>query len=439
VQQNAMNNAEPCEFLPQGMRRDGDPLGSVVFVHGSGVRLIDENGKEYLDFVSGYSSLSFGHSHPRLVKAAVEQLSTLVHLVGLRHPWRERLAERLSGFAPGQLGCKSWISTTGSRAVEIAIKVALLNRPGKIVSFQNAYHGRSLGTAHLSDTQKISCVPYYVSPQDESSGRFSLSLDEVLRYPIQSDVKVNGTNLRLLDDHAEEISAIMIEPALGARGYYPADVSFLYELRRWTEERKILLISDEVQMGLGRLVPGVFVGWHQGWNPDLAILGKSLGGGLVPISAVVGRSELMDMIPQGVESETFAADPLVCRIALEALSLFEDDVKPKWSQLNSLLIDEAQRIQAKFKRNLGDAVPVQLYVVGQSLVVEFINTDRYGPARLLAEACCRRSLDAGLLTHWSGIHRDRIVLIPPLIITPDDLRAGIEIIEKAIEQIQQVV
>jgi 4-aminobutyrate aminotransferase-like enzyme len=401
---------------PQGNRRDRDPNFGPLFVRGEGPHLWDSKGNRYIDFIGGYSSTLFGHAHPKLVSAAREQLGTLTQLVGLAHPWRFQLENELARRVAPWISspAKTWLTTGGARAVELAWKIAAVRRPGSVLSFDGAYHGRSLATSQISHTKRLPIV--------------HASVETPIRYPRCERCPLNlkrescraecfDEDEQRIDAIAERLSAVFVEPALGARGYYFAPPIFFQRLSNACRRNGIAIIDDEIQMGLGRL--GTFLAIErQGWQPDLVILGKSLAGGLVPMSAVIGRSDWMDGLPEGIESETFAANPLACRIGLEALQTLDDES----------LFDRAFEIESIFRRELkllSEAIkfPIEFDVCGASAVIQ--------TTRPLAEAWTRNALKQGLLVHWSGINYDRIVLIPPLIAEASTIREAIETLKKS--------
>ncbi len=391
---------------PKGTQRTNDPNYSTEFVKGEGGYLWDANGKRYLDFVSGYSSTLFGHCHPRLVSVACEQLGKLTQLVGLRHPWRSELESRLAMKGEPVIGepTKVWLTTTGARAAEVAWKIVFSARPGSVVVFDTAYHGRSLSTALLSKTQRLPVV--------------DAAVEKPLPYPRCDACPVGlrretcnaecfDKSEQWIEDNGSRISAVFVEPAAGARGYYFAPPIFFQRLREITKRFGILLIDDEVQMGLGRL--GSFLAAdRQGWKPDLILIGKSLGGGLVPIAAVIGTASIMDRLPSGYESETFAGNPLACRIAIEAIATLEDEK----------LFDRALEIEGAFGAKLQELKEcsdrsIQVDWLGAAGVLQ-TSPDK---AARIAKSCFAN----GLLVHWSGIESNRIVLIPPLIVTDQEI------------------
>ncbi len=409
------NPSKDVSAAPRGSLRELDPNGDLVYVRGEGVHLWDALGRRYLDFVSGYSSTLFGHCHPRLVEAARQQLSVLTQIVGLPHPWRQSLELRLAGLAPMSQPAKVWLASTGARAIEIAWKLAYAFRPGEIVAFDLGYHGRSIATSQRSDTKRLPILQgEAVSP---------------LPYPkchaCHLGLEPNSCRAECCDDamswigrHADMISSIVVEPAIGARGYYFAPTVFFRRLREVTRQHGIILIDDEIQMGLGRL-GAMFACQKQSWEPDLAVLGKSLGGGIVPISAVIGRSDIMDSLPHGFESETFAANPLACRVALEAIELLVgDQMYERAMRIESWLHSGLQSLQ------LQSSIPIQISCQAALGVIEVQGPTSNHAKRTNAGAShaatvamdwVEQARDSGLLLHLSGIDRNRIVIIPPLI------------------------
>jgi len=431
--------------LPRGVDRPHDPTNQLEFVRGEGCYLWDKEGNRYLDFVSGYSSLVFGHSHPRLVAAATDQLNKLVHLVGWNHPWRNKLAERLAQLAPTSKPAKTWISTTGSRAVEIAWKIAYANRPGLLVSFEYAYHGRSIATSQITHTPKVPVqLPQRLDdPLEDLSNETSLPILEyppceacplgLVRQSCQAECFYASE--QWIREHQRQVSAIIVEPALGARGYYFASNAFFQRLRSVTKELGILLIDDEVQMGMGRL-GSMFAAELQGWQPDLVVMGKSLGGGLINVSAVIGPSELMDQLEPSLESETFAADPLACRIALEAIDLFEQEISPNLPTLAASLQLGIEKLNIQLqKKRL--PVGIQSGSQGCSAWIEVRSTEG-APYDHQTEATLKefthqwviRAVEEKLLVHWSGKRGTRIVLIPPLTATSKMIDTAFDILLK---------
>ncbi len=419
--------------LTQASHRPHDPKFGLVFSHGLGARLWDVEGQEYIDFTCGYSASNFGHAFPPIVEVARNQLGKLTHLTQEPHIWRAPLAEKLievcafNSKNPKDVG-KVHFNATGSRAVETAWKAASAFRPGRLLSIAPSYHGRSLATSALSDTSaNISDFVAFQIHQRRPTSEFAYcaACPHSLRYP---DCQTHCLDelVELIESEPEAISAVIVEPALGARGYVFPPAEYWQRLRRTTARLGVLLIADEIQMGLGR-TGSMLLSTSQGWQADLVVLGKSLGGGIVPISAVVGRADVIDALPVGSESETFACTPFAAAIALEILQQLTTG---PWIERGREVGMRLREVIAK----IGEKHFPGLIFEGQgaSAVAEFIHCGRslvgaQELARRIATAC----RDQGLLVHFSGPLATRIVLLPPLTICEADLDEGIERLKKA--------
>src|SRR5579884_2491457 len=293
----------------------------VFIERAHGARVWDVDGREYLDFAGGIGVQNIGHTHPKVVAAVREQAERLMHTcfqVALYEPYVQ-LAESLNRIAPGSSRKKTLLLTTGAEATENAVKIAreYTRRPA-VVAFQNGYHGRTL----LALTMTGKNAPY--------KQHFGPFCSEIYHAPFPNEFRGWTTEraLQALSDlFASEVSpdrvaAIIIEPVLGEGGFVPAPAPFLQELRRITERCGIVLICDEVQTGFGR-TGKMFACEHAGIEPDLLAIAKSMGGGL-PLSAVVGKAEIMDAPQPGGLGGTYAGNPLACVAALATLEIMDE-------------------------------------------------------------------------------------------------------------------
>lgn len=421
-------------FRPLGTGRSHDPHAGLVIERGAGHEVWDTDGRSYIDFVGGYSTLNLGHAHPRLIAVAQDQLRKLSFYTGGNTPERNLLEAQIAKLFETGLSCqtglpvlhpatvtgpaiKVWLSTTGSRAVEIAWKLAYANRPGRLMRFDLSYHGRSLATAQITDTLRSDALSG--SALTDASVESLLGIIPFPRCGSTCDGSCTQCESSLavahdwLAHHHHSTSAMILEPAIGARGYYFAPPRYYRRLVAMIREHGVLVISDEVQMGLGRL--GAMVVSHaDGWFPDLLVLGKSLGGGLLPISAVVGHAVGMDRLPQGIESETFAANPLACRIARETLTLLNDE--------NFLM--QVRFEGDRFRSALRNALP-EVSVDGRGLASVIDLAGIAGHPAEVAWKWVSRLREKGLLVHLSGVNRDRIVITPPLNVGASVLEAAV--------------
>ncbi len=257
------------DAIPRGMQRPHDPATGPLFVQGKGSRLWDASGKDYFDLTCSYSSTNFGHAHPDLIQVAADQLQRLSHLTGQAHPWRNELCAQLAARVDVEPPCKVWLSTTGARAIEIAWKIAFARKPGSIFSFDNAFHGRSIATSYLSQTARMpilentnSTIAAPIMPfADCERCRFQQT-------PDRCSLPCLDSFESYLKEKGSTVSALLIEPVIGARGYLFAHRKYFHRLEQLARKHDILLIADEIQTGLGRF--GAFLASHrQDWRPDL--------------------------------------------------------------------------------------------------------------------------------------------------------------------------
>jgi len=374
--------------------------------------------------VCGYSAANFGHAHPRLLSSAISQIKQLSFCTGgntqARIDLEKNLGELVSNSTrrTDDVPQKVWLSSTGARAIEIAWKIAFANRPGRILRFDLSYHGRSLATGLISDTRRslaIGSLGSLSEPGEDSDVvPFPKCGSSCIEECGECDASI-AVAKKLLDHRCHEYSAMILEPAIGARGYHFASDRYYQRLVNLVRSYGLLVISDEIQMGLGRM-GFMFASLEAGWNPDFIVLGKSLGGGITPISAVIGNATQMDKLPQGVESETFAANPLACRIALDALAILKD----------SNFLAMTREIGDEFRVLLKNLVPERVKVDGRGLatVVDLSCCLEKDAAKIAWDWVCQMR-DQGLLVHLTGVQRDRVAIIPPLIIDREAMfRAG---------------
>lgn len=413
-------------------QRHHDPTFGPVFVRGTGSWLWDAAGRDYLDFTCGYSTTNFGHAFEPLLEVAKSQLGRLSHLTALPHPGRALLAELLLEVCGFSRSGKVLFNTSGARAIESAWKACVNFRPGRLVTIGNAYHGRSIATSIISDTQGALQTPLRAGLAERRSPRdfgYCAACPWRLKYP-ECDLRCTDQLIADIRAQGKEISALLVEPALGARGYiFPPD-EYWKRLRQVTGELGILMIADEIQMGLGRAGEWLLSA-AQGWRADLVILGKSLGGGMVPISAVVGRAEVLDCIPAGSESETFAGTPLATALALEVVQqlktgpwMMRCHAVGRILSANLQLLLERHRIRGTIEGR------------GACAAIELLDPEN--ASRSEAEFCARLAktcMELGLLVHCSGPLGTRIVLIPPFTVSDDELREGLDRFDRALHAI----
>jgi 4-aminobutyrate aminotransferase/(S)-3-amino-2-methylpropionate transaminase len=407
-------------YVPRGLAN----THSIFVARAEGTRVWDVDGKEYLDFTSGIGVLNTGHRHPRVVRAVHEQVDRLMHTcfqVAMYEPYVE-LAARLCRLVGDDR--KAILFTTGAEAIENAVKIARAHTKRQaVVAFTGGFHGRTL----LSLTMTSSSPAYR-----QNFGPFA---SEVYHSPFPDEYRGWTTDTaidalqELFDTRvtAENVAAVVIEPQLGEGGFVPAPIAFLQRLRALTERFGIVFIADEVQTGFGRT--GKMFGYqHAGIEPDLVAMAKSLASGL-PLSAVVGRTAIMDAPLPGGLGGTYAGNPLACAAALAVLDVFESEALVARGAERSVPVREAlRRLQARVPA-IGD-----VRGLGCMLAMEFVK-DRgtKEPDADLAQRVIEGARSRGLLLLKCGPHKNVVRLLAPLTATADELARGVEILEAAVD------
>ncbi len=391
---------------------------------GRGARLWDSEGREFIDFVGGIGVMNVGHNHPKVVAAVRDQLDALTHTCFqvAHYAGYVELAERLNGLVGGGRPCKTLLLSTGAEAVENAVKIARAhtNRPA-VVAFSGAFHGRTLLGMSLTANG---------TRQRQNFGPFAPEIyHSPYPYPLRgwTEEAALGALLQLFETRLppDRVAAVIIEPQLGEGGFVPAPPRFMSALRRLTEEHGIVLVLDEIQTGFGRT--GKMFGFeHHGIEPDLVTLAKSLGGGL-PLSAVVGRAEIMDAPLPGGLGGTYAGNPLACAAALAVLDVMVEEQ----------LLERAQKLGERLRAALS-ALAARFPCVGEvrglgpMLALELVRDRQTGePATELTRQVIEKARDEGLLLLPAGVHRNVIRILVPLVATPEEIDLGLERLERA--------
>jgi len=385
---------------PSLIKNYGAPAFNAV--RGEGLYLYDETGRRYLDFGSGIAVTSVGHSHPKWVAAVQEQTATLSHCSNLYGiPGQQKLADRLVAKAgPGRvLFCNS-----GAEANEALIKLARLH--GKkicghegqrftIVAANNAFHGRTFGGMGAT-------------PQEKIQGGFRPMLDGFKFGELNNIASFDP----LIDD---SVAAVFIESIQGEGGIFPAEASFLQELRALCSERGVLLMLDEVQCGIGR--SGHFFAFEKsGVQPDAIGMAKGLGGGF-PIGAIWVAEASADLYQPGSHGTTFGGNPLASAAANAVLDIIEEEELIENVQSNSPVWHAAlQKLVEKYPHQIA-GIRGAGYMVGLSLKTEGLNLQITNAAR-----------EKGLLIVPAG--HNVIRLLPALTATPEQLSEAVCILEK---------
>ncbi|EAA6140563.1 4-aminobutyrate--2-oxoglutarate transaminase [Salmonella enterica subsp. enterica serovar Corvallis] len=393
-------------------------------------RVWDVEGREYLDFAGGIAVLNTGHLHPGIVSAVEAQLKKLSHTCFQVLAYEPYLAlcERMNQKVPGDFAKKTLLVTTGSEAVENAVKIAraATKRSGAI-AFSGAYHGRTHYT--LSLTGK---VHPYSAGMGLMPGHVYRALYPCPLHNISDDDAIASIERIFKNDVApEDIAAIIIEPVQGEGGFYAASPAFMQRLRALCDQHGIMLIADEVQSGAGR-TGTLFAMEQMGVAADITTFAKSIAGGF-PLAGVTGRADVMDAIAPGGLGGTYAGNPIACAAALAVLDIFEqENLLQKANTLGKTLRDGLMEI-AETHREIGD-----VRGLGAMIAIElFENGDPGKPNATLTADIVARAREKGLILLSCGPYYNILRILVPLTIEASQIRQGLEIIAQCFDEAKQ--
>ena len=391
-----------------------------------GAEIWDVEGKRYIDFAGGIAVLNTGHRHPALVAAVQAQLERFTHTcfqVMAYEPYVE-LAEKLNAMAPGNFAKKSFFLTSGAEAVENAIKVAraYTKRTG-VIAFGGGFHGRTMMGMAL--TGKVQ--PYKAGFGPFPAEVFHAKFPNPFHGVSEDDAMASLDALFKYDIEPSRVAAIILEPVQGEGGFYAATPAFAQRLRALCDQHGMLLIADEVQTGAGRT--GTWLACEQwGVVPDIITMAKSLAGGM-PLSAVIGRAEVMDAPAVGGLGGTYAGNPLACAAALAVIEIFEkENLLARSKAMGQHLVQRLSAMQAKFSsigevRGLGAMVAIELCK----------NGDPHQPDADLTKRMVAEAQKRGLILLSCGVYANVIRVLVPLVASDALLDEGLDIMEEALQ------
>ncbi|PIQ91016.1 MAG: aspartate aminotransferase family protein [Candidatus Omnitrophica bacterium CG11_big_fil_rev_8_21_14_0_20_41_12] len=362
----------------------------LVFVKGKGSKLWDIQGKLYLDFFPGWGVGNLGHCHPKVMQGVRDQISKLIFVSNnYYHPFQAKLAKELiyQSF-PG----KVFFANSGAEANEGAIKLARKFGKGRyeIITFENAFHGRTLATLAATGQKKYQAG---FEPMPEGFKQVKFNDLEAVKQAL-----------------TDKTVAIMLELIQGEGGVNVADKDFVLALRKLCDEKKLLLIIDEVQTGIGRTAK-MFCYQNYGIVPDVMTLAKSLGGGM-PIGAMVVKKELSDLITPGMHATTFGGGPVICRAALGVFKAMQQDkILKNCRNMGEYLLEKLQLLKNSYPvikevRGMGLMFGVELSIEGKQIV--------------------QKCIEQGLLINCT--HDKVLRLMPALNITKNEIDKAIKIL-----------
>ncbi len=402
----------------------------VLAERGEGVYLYAEDGRRYLDFTAGIGVTSTGHCHPRVVAAVQEQAGKLIHgqYTTVMHRPLLTLSERLGEVLPAGLDSLFFVNS-GSEAVEAALRLAR-HATGRqnVVVFHGSFHGRTIGAASMTTSAtkfRAGFAPLMagvvVSPFP-TAYRYGWSEEEATRFALR---ELDYT-LQTLTSPAET-AAFFVEPVLGEGGYVPASQAFLRGLRERADRHGILLVVDEVQTGFGRT--GRFWGHdHFDVRPDVLITAKGLASGF-PLSAIAAPTELMSKAWPGSQGGTYGGNAVACAAAIATLDVVQSEG----------LVENAAVMGAHLREGLTKVtadVPAIGDVRGLGLMLgnEFVDTAGE-PDPAAAARVQQAAAEAGLLLLTCGAAGNVVRMIPPLVVTAEQIDEGLTLWREAVQAV----
>ena len=420
------------EFVARGV----SSYTPIFAARAEGAIVWDVDGNRYIDFAGGIGAMNIGHTRPEVTQAIIEQAQKFTHTcfsVMMYEPYID-LAERVVRLTPGNFQKKAIFFNSGAEAVENAVKIAryATGRPAVIV-FDNAFHGRTLMT--MTMTSKVK--PY--------KHRFGPYAPEVYRAPFPYPYRMDMTPQQASDFCIQEIermfvgnvapdqvAAIIIEPVQGEGGFMPAPPGFLKALKQLAEKHGILFVADEIQSGFYR-TGKMFAVEHDGVEPDLVIIAKSMGAGM-PISGVVGKAEVMDAAPPGTLGGTYSGNPVACAAALAVLDLFEkDDYAARSTQIGKAVTERFQKLQQRYPKLVGDVRGLG-GMVAMELVKDPVTKE---PDSHAASDVLTAALQRGLVLIKAGMYDNVLRVLVPLCVTDEQLQQGLDIFEAALTAVAE--
>ncbi|SEN96389.1 ornithine--oxo-acid transaminase [Flavobacterium sp. CF108] len=383
----------------------------VVLERGEGVYVWDVDGKKYYDFLSAYSAVNQGHCHPKIVKAMVDQAQTLT--LTSRAFYNDKLGN-YEEYITKYFGFDKVLPmNTGAEAVETALKVCrkwayevkgIPENQAQVIVCENNFHGRTTTIISFSNDETAR----------KNFGPFT-----------DGFIKIEYDNLEALEkalESSKNIAGFLVEPIQGEAGVYVPSEGYLAKAKALCEKHNVLFIADEVQTGIARTGKLLAV-HHENVQPDILILGKAISGGVYPVSAVLCNNEIMNVIKPGQHGSTFGGNPVAAAVAIAALEVVKDEK----------LAENAERLGVILRKGLNEIAErnhLITLVRGKGLLNAIVINS--GEDSDLAWEICLKFRDNGLLA--KPTHGNKIRFAPPLVMTEDQIKECLEIIEKSLNE-----
>ncbi|QWG43679.1 4-aminobutyrate--2-oxoglutarate transaminase [Bacillus mycoides] len=402
-----------------------------------GAIITDVDGNELIDFAGGIGMQNVGHCHPKVVKAIQDQVESSIHSCFHVAPYESyiTLAERLNELTPGDFKKKTMFANSGAEAVENAVKIARkATGRSAIVSFERAYHGRTLLTMSLTSKVK----PYkhgfgpFVSEVYKLPYPYYYRAEEGLT-PEEVDTQILAYFERFMLEEvaSDNIAAIILEPLQGEGGFIVPTTTFMQGVRNICDKYGIIMIADEIQTGFAR-TGSLFAMDHFGVAPDLMTFSKSIAAGM-PLSAITGRADLMDAPGPGQLGGTFSGSPAACAAALAVLDVIEEEnLVNRAVEIGERMMEVFNSWKDKYEL-IGD-----VRGLGAMTAIELVkDKETKEPAAEEVKAIMKETHSKGVITISAGIYSNVLRFLPPLVITDEQLEEGLTILEAAIAKLSK--
>ncbi len=402
--------------------------------YGKGAWLWDVDGNRFLDFMAGIAVNSTGHSHPEVVKAVQEQAEKFLHISSdFYHVKMIEMAEKLDEIAPMQEKAVTFLTNSGTEAVETAIKLARFHTGrSNFIGFTGGFHGRTMGAVTFTASKSTYHRGFYPLMNGVTHAPFPNPYRPILECNPGEDY--GEAVVRYIEDQifrqivpAEEVAGILLEPIQGEGGYIVPPPGFFPALRQLCDKYGILLIADEVQSGMGRTGKWWAIE-HFGVEPDILTSAKGIASG-VPLGACIARKSIMTW-ERGAHGNTYGGNPLSCAAGVKTVELIQREYLQNAAEAGQYTLDALQEIATRHP-SIGD-----VRGIGLMIGVEFVKnkeTKEYAPE--LRDAVVHRGFERGLLL--LGCSKSVIRIAPPLCISKAEIDEGLEVFEEAVALAEQ--
>ena len=409
----------------------------VVIERGEGAMIEDVDGNKFLDWIGGVGVLNIGFSQPEVVEAVKEQADKYFHGMFnvVTHEGYVALAEKLGSIAPVKGDKKKvFFANSGAEADENAVKVAKgYTGRSNIIVFSGAFHGRTYYTMTMTSKKA-----YAAGMGPLADGVFRAQFPYYYRnpegLPEEKEVEYYIDSIKAVFEQcaaAETIAAIVVEPLQGEGGFIPAPIEWIKAVRKICDDNGILLIADEVQSGFcrtGRMFASEY--WKEaGVEPDIIATAKSIAAG-VPLSAIIARAEVMEGVAPGTIGGTYCGNPLACAASLKTIEIMERD------HLADRSVEIGKKVTARYKE-IQKKYPVvgDVRGLGGMIGIEFVkDPETKEPDAALTADIIQTCAKNGLLVEGAGTYNNVIRFLAPLVITDEQLEAGLDIFEAAVKE-----